>query len=321
MRRETMVQQLSDEIVARGKKKRIQDVYLLPKGGQYQVIFRKNNYRNVYQILEIEIAEQLISRFKYLGQMDVGEKRKAQLGACTYLLNEEMQRIRISTVGNYQQQESMVLRFLYPFEKNTLLYFFPEVVQGLQIKTNRRGLYLFGGPVGSGKTTLMYTLARKLGIQVITIEDPVEIEETQFLQLQINQKIKQDYETLIKLSLRHHPDILIIGEIRDQQTAKAAIRAALTGHRVYATIHAKSLLGVRERLVELVQSTEEIQNSLQGIIYQRLLTDEADECVKGLVAYQLVSKESKSAFDWNTQLKRLFEEGRIHEEIYELEKE
>ena len=321
MRRVIMVQQLSDEIVAMGKKNQIQDVYVLPKEEQYQLIFRKNNHRQVYQTLEIEEADQLISRFKYLGQMDVGEKRKAQLGACSYLINNEIQRLRISTVGNYRQQESMVLRFLHSFEKDTLLYFFPEVLQRVQEETNHRGLYLFGGPVGSGKTTLMYTLAKKLGIQVITIEDPVEIEEGQFLQLQINHKINQDYEALIKLSLRHHPDVLIIGEIRDQQTAKAAIRAALTGHRVYATIHAKSLLGVRERLMEFVHSKEEIQNSLSGIIYQRLLTDEREQRVKGLVVHQLLSNKSKIVFDWNTQLKRLYEEGRINEETYKLERE
>ena len=90
----------------------------------------------------------------------------------------------------------------------------------------------------------MYYLARETTLQVITIEDPVEIEEPLFLQLQVNNKIDQTYEQLLKLSLRHRPDLLIIGEIRDKQTADTAVRAALTGHRVYATVHARCLEGV-----------------------------------------------------------------------------
>ncbi|KAF1299086.1 secretion system protein E [Enterococcus sp. JM4C] len=318
-----MIQQLSDELVIEGKIKQVQDVYVLPKGQEYQIIYRRNDQWQVQQQIEESLAEQLISRFKYLGQMDVGERRKAQLGACTYLVNGEVQRLRISTVGNYRQQESLVLRFLHAFGESQLLYFCPEVLEKIREETNRRGLYLFGGPVGSGKTTLMYALAKKVHAQVITIEDPVEIEEEQFLQLQINHKIQQDYETLIKLSLRHHPDVLIIGEIRDRQTALAAIRAALTGHRVYATIHAKSLTGIRERLEELTQgqATEEIDNCLNGIIYQRLLTDHSDSLVKGLVAYQLYHCQQTTAIDWNTQLKELYEEGRVDEETYKMEEE
>ncbi len=87
----------------------------------------------------------------------------------------------------------------------------------------------------------MYYLAQDNDVQVITIEDPVEIEETSFLQLQVNDKIEQTYEQFLKLSLRHRPDLLIIGEIRDNKTADIAIRAALTGHRVYATVHARYL--------------------------------------------------------------------------------
>ncbi|MGM0126088.1 competence protein ComGA [Enterococcus sp. AZ194] len=316
-----MIQQLSDELVIEGKLKQVQDVYILPKGQEYQLIFRKNDKWRVQQLLDESVAEQLISRFKYLGQMDVGERRKAQLGACTYLVNGEVQRLRISTVGNYRQQESMVLRFLHSFGESQLFYFCPEVLETIREETSRRGLYLFGGPVGSGKTTLMYALAKRAHAQVITIEDPVEIEEEQYLQLQINHQIQQDYETLIKLSLRHHPDVLIIGEIRDQQTAMAAIRAALTGHRVYATIHAKSLIGIRERLEELTHSDKEIQNCLKGIIYQRLLTDEADHLVKGAVAYQLYQGDEIKEADWNTQLKQLLEDGRIDEKNYKLEKE
>ena len=99
----------------------------------------------------------------------------------------------------------------------------------------QRGLYLFAGPVGSGKTTLMHELAKSLfkGQQVMSIEDPVEIKQDDMLQLQLNEAIGLTYENLIKLSLRHRPDLLIIGEIRDSETARAVVRASLTGATVF----------------------------------------------------------------------------------------
>ena len=116
-----------------------------------------------------------------------------------------------------------------------------------------RGLYLFSGPVGSGKTSLMYKFAREYfkDQQVICIEDPVELVEAEFLQLQVNKVIGNDYDALIKLSLRHRPDLLIVGEIRDSQTARAVLRASLTGYTVFSIVHARSISGVVARLKEL----------------------------------------------------------------------
>ena len=119
----------------------------------------------------------------------------------------------------------------------------------------------------------MYQLVREKfpDKQVITIEDPVEIKQEQMLQLQLNSDIGMTYDELIKLSLRHRPDILIIGEIRDSETARAVVRASLTGAIVFSTIHAKSIPGVYERLLELGVSKQELENSLRAIVYQRLI--------------------------------------------------
>lgn len=119
----------------------------------------------------------------------------------------------------------------------------------------------------------MYQLVREKfpDKQVITIEDPVEIKQDNMLQLQLNDEIGMTYDNLIKLSLRHRPDILIIGEIRDSETARAVIRASLTGVLVFSTIHAKSIPGVYARLLELGVSRQELENSLRAIIYQRLI--------------------------------------------------
>ncbi|MDT2759789.1 competence type IV pilus ATPase ComGA [Enterococcus xiangfangensis] len=271
------IEQLSDELIQHGFKHQMQDLYLLPQKETYRCFFRRGpfyDYKNLSQgkaELCNRTALQLINRFKYLGQMDVSEKRKVQLGAISYPLAQGKQRLRLSAVGDYLQQESLVIRFLHQFGSSPEVYHLPEQIDLLQEYTKKRGLYLFCGPVGSGKTTLMYKLARKNKGQVITIEDPVEIEEPNFLQLQVNEKIQQSYDELIKLSLRHHPDVLIIGEIRDQKTIQGAIRAALTGHCVYATLHAASLESAHARIFELGGEAALLKECLRGIIYQELL--------------------------------------------------
>jgi competence protein ComGA len=243
--------------------------------------------------------------------MDVGEKRKAQLGAITYLLPENKQRLRLSSVGDYRGQESMVIRFLHTRHQQ-IGYFYPEDLSVIQEYVQQKvGLYLFSGPTGSGKTTMMYELARQSTGQVITIEDPVEIEEVTFLQLQTNEKIGQTYDQLIKLALRHRPDLLIIGEIRDRVTALAAIRAALTGHTVLATVHAKGLHETKSRLIDLVGTDTELKHCLNGVLYQQLFLNSTNE-VQALVGYEFFfDKQLKESFP--TRYKQLQQQGEICE--------
>lgn len=264
------MERLSDELIQEGIAGKAQDLYILPSQQDYQLYFRKSTAYFGQRSLPKELALQLIGRFKFLGSMDVGEKRKAQYGSLLYELPDTQKRLRLSSVGDYQQRESLVIRFLHDFAVSEERYLLPAQVQSLMTQCGRRGLYLFCGPVGSGKTTLMYRLAKEQPGRVLTIEDPIEIEEPTFLQLQVNVKIRQDYDELIRLSLRHHPDLLIIGEIRDHQTAQGAIRAALTGHTVFATLHASCLTGILPRLQELGCEESLIREVLQVTVYQEL---------------------------------------------------
>ena len=177
----------------------------------------------------------------------------------------------------------------------------------LKKKLAGRGLYLFAGPVGSGKTTLMHALAQECFAdqQVMSIEDPVEIKQDNMLQLQLNDQIGMTYDNLIKLSLRHRPDLLIIGEIRDKETARAVVRASLTGVTVFSTIHAKSVRGVYERLLELGVSEEELKIVLQGICYQRLIAG------GGVVDFATENYQEHSASRWNQQMDLLAQSGYI----------
>lgn len=114
--------------------------------------------------------------------------------------------------------------------------------------------------------------------QVISIEDPVEIEEPEFLQVQVNEAAGITYETLLKSTLRHHPDIIIVGEIRDEETAKMVIRGALTGHLIIASVHAKNAEGVVSRLKELGVSLDMLSQTIIGIVFQKLLPQYCQLC-------------------------------------------
>lgn len=306
-----LIETISDELIAYGIEKRMQDLYIYFLNESVSIYYRKDQQMIPFENeLSVETAQKLIARFKYLGEMDVGEKRKAQLGAITYPLNVGEQRLRLSTVGDYRGKESLVVRFLHQLEKQQLGYFYPEDV-GVIAETiqQKNGLYLFSGPTGSGKTTFMYHLAQQMKGQVITIEDPVEIEAPNFLQLQTNDKIQQTYDQLIKLSLRHRPDVLIIGEIRDALTAKAAIRAALTGHKVFATIHAKGVIETKSRLIDLIGNNSELDHCLMGVIYQQLFFTQKEE-TKALLAYDFFATKASSE-PWEVRYQGLVSEGEI----------
>lgn len=303
----------SDDLISWGSQRRIQDLYIESFGEHWRIQFRKGDAIIKEQELTEAVAIQLLTRFKYLGDMDVGETRKVQLGAIRYPLPEGYWRLRLSLVGDYRLQESMVIRFLYPIAQEEQCFLLKEQYPLLKQNIQRRGLYLFAGATGSGKTTLMYRLAKEQVGRVLTIEDPVEIEEPSFTQLQVNPTIGQTYDRLIQLALRHRPDILIIGEIRDRETAQAAIRAALTGCRVFATVHASSIAATRGRIRDLVGSESELADSLLGIVYQRLLQTKTQ--LGALLAYEFVGKEVAHG-DWQTNLEKLFYQGEIAEECF-----
>src|SRR5699024_11370026 len=163
------------------RKNQMQDLYIYIQQENACVMFRKNTQLFSYRTFTKNVASQLISRFKYLGEMDVGEKRKAQLGAITYSLKQGQQRLRLSTVGDYQGKESMVIRFLYALRDEEPAYFFPEDVQIIfeKIQTER-GLFLFSGHTGYGKKRVMYHLVCTVKVVVVYIEEQMSSEEVAF---------------------------------------------------------------------------------------------------------------------------------------------
>lgn len=182
---------------------------------------------------------------------------------------------------------------------------------------------IFSGPMGSGKTSLMYSLARQIGHRkkVMCIEDPIEIVEEDFLQLQVNSEAGMTYEELVKTSLRHRPELLIIGEIRDAQTAKQAIQASLCGYTIFTTIHGRSKYSVLQRLLQLGVSEFEISNAINLISYQRLIpaTEKLELFTDFLTQEDIVDYQKNKLKDnhWRNMLNNARENGLIAEETYQ----
>ncbi|WP_423188786.1 competence type IV pilus ATPase ComGA [Alkalibacterium sp. f15] len=257
---------------------RTSDIHILPEQKHYDVYFRLNGQMEKQYYLDRDEGTRLISYFKFLSNMDVGERRRPQSGSTTFTLSEKAIDCRFSTISNYQAQESLVIRLLKQKDEESFIpgtFFAHEWGKLEKLVQAKSGLLLFSGPVDSGKTTTMYHLIKNRmqgeKQQVITVEDPVEIEESSFLQTQVNETAGVTYEHLLKSSLRHHPDVIIVGEIRDEETAKMVMRGALTGHLIVASIHAKNAEGVLSRMMELGVGLPLLKQTLIGVAFQTLL--------------------------------------------------
>src|SRR5699024_5509227 len=214
----------------------------------------------------------ILLHLKFSASMDIGESFRPQDGALDYVYNNNSYSLRLSTLP-VGQSESLTIRILPQTKRYSLnqLCLFPfQNKELLNLLNLTSGLVIFSGSTGSGKTTLMYSLIEELlkirSAQIITLEDPVERPLKDVIQIQINKTANINYETGLKAILRHDPDVILIGEIRDALTAKYAFRAALTGHLVLTTIHANNGKGTLERLKDIGISELDIKQTVKSII-------------------------------------------------------
>lgn len=217
----------------------------------------------------------LIRYLQYLANLDVGNLLKPETGQFEWFVDDMNLSLRFALIAD-TKMENGVLRILnnrYQIDIDNLSIDKKQIDFFKSILNLRNGLFIVSGPTGSGKTTTLYTmLASVKNKKIFTIEDPVEIHAEGFVQIGINSAINFGYDEAIKQVLRHDPDIIMIGEIRDEITAKMAIRAANTGHLVLSTIHAPNCILSIERLLELGVSRFQLENVLVGLASQRLFT-------------------------------------------------
>lgn len=219
--------------------------------------------------------------------MDIGEIRKPQNGIITYSTKDNIQHyaLRLSTLP-VNNMESLAIRILPQDAILTLdqLFLFPYQLKKLREWIRyRSGIILFTGPTGSGKTTTLYALLQTIlaedSYQTITLEDPVEKEISNILQVQVNEKAGITYQAGLKAALRHDPDIIMVGEIRDKETAKFAFDASLTGHLVLSTLHAKNAAGTIHRLLEMGLKISDLKQSLIAVAALELLPIQLNQSI------------------------------------------
>ncbi len=314
------MKQLVKRLIHYGYKNKMSDLYILPKKKGYHLSFRFHLEIKDYEYIDKKTGEQLILYFKYLAGMDIAEKRKVQMGSTSVKVKQQTYRIRLSTVADFLNRETLVIRFLYPIKTTEDIAFINQKqFESLKTMISRQGLFIFAGPTGSGKSTSTHLLLQELihlkHKQVITIEDPVEIEDDDCVQFQVNEKIGLTYQELIKVCLRHRPDVLLIGEIRDSETAKMAVRAGLTGHLVFSTIHAMNQKGVLIRLKELGISDQDIKESVKGVVYQEMIPMKNHEYG---VLYDILDNEENN--EWEKNLQLAYKQEKITKEVLEIYK-
>ena len=254
------------------------DIHLIPRTKEYLIQFRKLGGLVPFQTIDEDQAERLIAHLKFMASMDIGEKRKPQSGSFSLTVRNTPLSLRISTLPTTHLKESLVIRILpqkyqIPIEKMSL---YPSSAKKLlALLMHSHGLILFTGPTGSGKTTTLYSLVHHCSVvlnrNVITLEDPVEKQHDEMVQIQVNEKAGITYSTGLKAILRHDPDIIMVGEIRDRETAEIAVRASLTGHLVISTMHTRDAKGAIYRLMELGIKWHDIEQTLLAVSAQRLL--------------------------------------------------
>jgi len=264
---------------------RASDIHIEPRREQGNVRFRIDGV--MHQVYEIpaNITAAVVSRIKIMGRLDVAEKRKPQDGRIKTLSPDGVEiEMRLSSMPT-AFGEKLVLRI---FDPEVLVKNFAAL--GLE-KTESEiwnnmisrpyGIILVTGPTGSGKTTTLYTSLKHLAkpeVNVCTIEDPIELVEPSFNQMQVQPKIDLDFATGVKTLLRQDPDIIMVGEIRDRETAEMAVQAALTGHLVLSTLHTNDAPSAIARLSEIGVPPYLITATLIGVVAQRLVRTLCPHC-------------------------------------------
>ena len=268
---------------------RASDIHLEPRRDNSKVRFRIDGVMHEVYQLPTTVLAAVTSRIKILGRMDVAEKRRPQDGRVKTRTADGLEvELRLSTMPT-AFGEKLVMRI---FDPEVLVKNFREL--GLSVSDEENwdsmiaqpnGIILVTGPTGSGKTTTLYSTLKQLAkpeVNVCTIEDPIELIEPAFNQMQVQKNIDVDFANGVKTLLRQDPDIIMIGEIRDMETADMAIQAALTGHLVLSTLHTNDAPTAITRLMDIGVPPYLINSSLIGVMAQRLIRTLCPHCKEAM---------------------------------------
>lgn len=263
---------------------RASDIHIEPQETRLRIRFRIDGVMHLQTQAELKIANALVLRLKLLSGLDISEKRLPQDGRFHVKVKQHPIDVRISSMPT-QYGESVVMRLLrqnaddFTLEKlgmpNDMLVRFRKLIH------RPNGMVLVTGPTGSGKTTTLYAALNELNStenKIITVEDPVEYRLEGINQVQVNDKIDLNFSRVLRSSLRQDPDIILIGEMRDQETAQIGLRAAMTGHLVLSTLHTNDAIRSPARMIDMGVPAFMVAMSLIAVVAQRLVRIICESC-------------------------------------------
>lgn len=268
---------LVKEMIDFAVRQRASDIHIEPMEEYIRVRYRIDGVLQKKAKYNISVLPAIIARIKIIGGMDISEKRKPQDGRITQVVDHVEYDIRVSilpTVFGEKVVMRLTAKMALTREKSQLGLKPYELKQFDYILSNPHGILLVTGPTGSGKSTTLYTALSELNtsdVNIITVEDPVEANIDGINQVQVNPKAELTFASALRSILRQDPDIIMIGEIRDQETAAIAVQASITGHLVVSTLHTNSAASSITRLEDMGIESYLIADSVIGVIAQRLV--------------------------------------------------
>ncbi|MGE0410040.1 MAG: GspE/PulE family protein [Amphiplicatus sp.] len=278
-----------NRLISSASKSRVSDIHIEPTERGFTVRFRIDGVLLEEETLSTKQGLSAISRLKILSNLDIAERRRPQDGRFSFPVAGRSIDLRISTAPNIHG-EGVVLRLLQRSDAAfdlEALGFAPEAARALRRLSDRpNGILLLTGPTGSGKTTTLYALLQRLArreIKILTIEDPVEYRIDGVSQTQVNSAIGLTFAAALRSFLRHDPDIIMVGEMRDLETARTAVQAALTGHLVLSTLHTNDAPSAITRLIDMGVEDYLVASTLIGVVGQRLVRKICNACREKLM--------------------------------------
>ena len=269
--------QLVNSIIEQAARQRASDIHIEPFEESIRVRYRVDGVLREVIEYDKSLLGAITARLKIMSGMDISEKRKPQDGRITIIVDNREYDIRVSNLPTVYG-EKVVMRLAskegFKKQKSDLGLTPTDLVKFDNILKNPHGIILVTGPTGSGKSTTLYTALSSLNseeVNIITVEDPVEANIDGINQVQVNNKADMTFANALRSILRQDPDIIMIGEIRDSETAEIAVRASITGHLVVSTLHTNSTANSISRLADMGVEPYLIADSLVGIIAQRLV--------------------------------------------------
>ena len=280
------ITEIVNEIIYTAAEAGASDIHFDPTEKTVKVRFRIDGVLIDYTIIPPNIRKNLIARIKIISGMDITESRLPQDGAIKTTIKDINLDMRVSSLPT-NEGEKIVIRILdYSASLKGLdsLGFSPNNLRKIkELIKEPNGIILVTGATGTGKSTTVYSILQTLNtpeVNLVTVEDPVEMSIEGINQIQVNSEIGLTFAEVLRSILRQDPDIIMIGEIRDDETAKIAVRASITGHLVLSTLHTNNALNTIERLRDMDVETYLLASSLNGIVSQKLARRICPYCIK-----------------------------------------